>query len=367
MSSAIDRLVDAAIPEFYPALSVLFVSANTLQKLSILGEEKSIVIALFGEDDKAREPISLAKYKFSQKLKPFLSEAVRMARALLSEAHPQSLEEISAQLQRLPTIAPEAISPVAVSQVAALSDLITIEGLTAESLAYFMERYDHQPETLRNPDVIRQLSGPNLKLIEPRIQIAICSACHNFELIASTHPIRDQKCSVCNNQTLSIRLYAFDELYAKHKSQHKDLPLFIREYISRKAPRIRPTTFKETVVKGQSQGDIDVYVAESSTGFECKLFLNPTPEDSQIKTYVEEILGSIRKYIDSGVARVLVVTNLSEKDARRVYDMVVSKLKEEDILPNHIEVLPNSVEKLVNVLTREAQLATESLTSKQAE
>jgi hypothetical protein len=229
-----------------------------------------------------------------------------------------------------------------------------------------MERYEHQPEALRNPDVIRQLSGPNLKLIEPRMQIGICPACHNFELIASTHPIRDQKCSMCNNQGLSIRLYTFDELFAKHKSQHKDLPLFIKEYISRKAPRIKPATFKEIIVKGQSQAEIDVYVAESSTGFECKLFLNPTPEESQIKTYVDEILGSIRKYIDFGVARIFVVTNLSEKDARCVRDIIVSKLKEEGIVHGHVEVLSNSVEKLINVLTKEAHLATDSLMNKQA-
>jgi len=364
LSSAIDRLIDAAIPEFYRALSVLFVPVNSVEKLNILGEEKSIVITLNGEVGRAREAISLAKNKFPQRLRPFLSDAVQRARALLSEAHFRSYEEILAQL-RLGTIGPEAVSQVAVSQVATLSDRITIEGLTAASLDYFIERHEHQPEALRNLDVIRQLSEPNLKLIEPRMQIGICPNCHNFELVMSTHPVREEKCSICNKPNLSIRVYAFDKLFAKHKSQHKDLPLFIKGYISRRTSQAKPTTFKDIIVDGQKQGDVDVYIKKSSTGFECKLFLNPTPEQSQMDTYVDETLGSVSRYIHFGVKRIFVITNLSEKDAGRLHDAVLLKLKEQNIVPYHIEVLPNSVERLLKVLTEEAQLADKSSISKE--
>lgn len=360
LSSVIKKLVDVAIPEFYHALSMLFVSASSIQRVNVLGGEIPVVIELTGDVSKAREAMSFAKHKLLRKLHPFLLDATQQPQIILPQTQPDLLRKLLGELGKTDwsKMEPEVISRVAVSQVVVLSDLTVTEGNVAESLSHFIEKYDQQPSALRDKNTVRLLSGPKLRLIEPRMQIAVCPNCYNFELIVSTYVLRERKCPQCKNSQVAIRIYIFNDLYFKHKSKNKDLPLFIKEYLSQQAPRIRVHAFKKIrpVIEGKIQeGDIDVYIQESQTGFECKLFLNPTPEESQMRNYVDEVFEDIRKYIYDGVKRIVVVTNLSEKDAQSMSRRVLLKLKEANLSLDYFEALPDSVHKLLQLLVKEAE------------
>jgi len=145
-------------------------------------------------------------------------------------------------------------------------------------------------------------------------------------------------------------------MYFKHKSRNKDLPLFIKEYLSQLAPRIKVLNFKEIEVKIKEEtqkGEIDVYIQKNRIGFECKLFVNPTPIESQMRSYVNEVFEEIKKYLHYRVNRIVVVTNLSEKDAQSMKQRIISKLKEENLSADNFEVLPASIQKLLQLLKNE--------------
>ena len=138
------------------------------------------------------------------------------------------------------------------------------------------------------------------------------------------------------------------------------MPLFIAEYLSQLLPKIKVRTFvkiRPTIDGKIQEGDIDVYIKKSQTGFECKNFLNPTPAETQMRGYVDEVFEELGKYVCAGVKRVIVVTNLSEKDTQSMNEKVLLKLEEKNLSPDLFEVLSDSVQKLLILLESEAKQA----------
>lgn len=352
--SAIDSLVDAALPEFEKPLSILLVSNGHFPKFNILGKEEFCVIEAVGKTESAKEAILLAKNRLPKKINMQYADQLRHLGSVIEDSKSEvSLNKMVSKLRREDIVPPEIISRSAVSQALSLADPVLAQGLAAELMQDAIEKYRMQSQVLRNKELLKTLSASKFKILEHRLQISACPKCHNLEFVASAHPLKQHVCAECNRKDITLKIYALNQSYSIHKSRNKDLPLFICEYLRRKLPNQRVTSSKpiEVEIDGSiEKGDIDVCVEQKHVGIESKLFLNPTPIGDQLRNYTDEVLKDLKKYVHAGIRTLMAVTNLSEKDAKLLLEAVRLGLAKEGLEYDRLDVLPGSMVQLLRRL-----------------
>lgn len=341
----IDKLPDFVIPDYYDALGILFANRDWMPRfVDETGKERLAIIEVIrNNQDEAREAIQLALKKRQKYVKPSNntisainnSEVLQFAKKIFSGGMLGTMQLSSGIVSK---------------------DFI--EGVTADLLEQYLSKHQSQHSFFDNTKILNQLSNIKLKLIEPWLQASVCGKCHNFELLLSSYPKKAATCSQCERDMFTVRIYKIDASYERHKLENKDLPLFIKSYMTNKRPDIEVhVTYKMNKKEGSSiLGDIDVYIPIMKLGIECKLFVNPYPQGNQFDTYQGELSSIFLKYADYGLNRLIGITNLSQKDAANMERSLKLQLEKEGWGGTSVRIGHFSLENLLSVLDEELSL-----------
>lgn len=89
------------------------------------------------------------------------------------------------------------------------------------------------------------------------------------------------------------------------------------------------------------------------TGIECKLRSSESkPMDQQLRNYSDEILEDLKKYIQAGAKHLIVVTNLEESDALKMYHLLEPLIGSQC---ESLKVLHKSIPDLMQMISDEAE------------
>lgn len=334
----IQKLVDCAIPEFYDSLLLLFTNCDLIPRFSDGENENNLVIIQgvneLSQEDK--ETIHLAVKKWQNQIQHF------------NKAFEDISNEITEKLNTLPTL----IGHPSKLSINLLSKEI-VEAMTSDFITDCMSKYHVQSDLFDNPDVIRQLSK-KLGIIEPWSQASLCSKCEVFEILLSTLPEKETNCPRCNQPMKIIRVYKFNQELEKLKLENKDLPEFIKEYLS--SILLDNSITSSYPLGGIQGGDIDVYIPKTKTGIECKLFVHPQAEGKYLHSCISELIKSLKKYVESGKSeRLIAVINLDERYKEQIEEEIKKSLTEISIPFKEVKVVCYSVGSLLTTLDEEIQ------------
>jgi len=335
----IKKLTEFSIPEYFPALRILFASKDSMPQFpDETGTLHHTIIQFNHEPDiESIEAINLAFRKWQEMLE-FALQQTNMA-----ELQRKFYNVFSSAIN----------SPFAIAMNVVGTE--TAAGYASSLLHLCMSKFKDQNELFKNPEIIRQLSHPKLEIITPISQISVCGACHNFEILLSTYPKRDTTCSKCSRDVLTARIFKLNDDYEVHKTRNKDLPLFATHYISRKTSNNQAIcSFKISNRDNSSiEGDIDVYVPLTKTGMECKLYSSSDPQGGIFEGKKGEIATDFIKFGKFGIRRFIALTNLSESKAEELQKSLEKKLQAEGIHYDLIRIGYNSVKDLLSILDNE--------------
>ena len=236
-----------------------------------------------------------------------------------------------------------------------------IKGITANLLYHCVNRYAGQSDRF-NYELIRKLSRRECRIIEPWMQASFCKPCDHYELHYFSSTKKSIACHKCGGELPVIRIFRLDIGFEKHKFKHKDLPIFISKYILKRKPDadvVLSQKMKDS--NNKDLGDIDIYIPSTKTGIECKIFFNREPQGEQFENYENSVLNSLKNYSNmSNIERLIVITNLSEYNAKQLENELPSKLKEMGFNPRSIKVGYFSVVNLLNILNMEISMLTKN-------
>jgi hypothetical protein len=349
------QLVVFAKSEYKDGLNILFVNHRLLPQFKVIPDETVLgLIEVRGEVEEAEKSISLAKSKFSVNVFPWFFQNLSIIRDLIYSLLKQ-LENLAVELK--PEIQPELINrfitePISLTEPVSFSDKTLLEGIIAILLEYLISLWRKQCKDIKNVEqLIEHLS--RYGLIEPWLQVNVCTKCHGFGIISGSYPIGSTTCFKCNVQSTYARVYLFNKDFNQHKMRDKDLPLFISYYLQNilRSSSISVKSFKWF----GSDTEIDVSV-EDYTGIECKTYLREAPAGEEyIKSKSGELFDQLKKYHKVGIKRVIVVTSLPPEDSRHLEKDLMKKLENENIKFESLNVVPGIIDELIRTLDKEAE------------
>lgn len=227
-SDPIDRLTYAPVEYYEDALSILFVSHGRVPRINtVFGNERMVLIEVINNSIEACRTIKTALNIFQQ----YISDKLKSCDSVL-ETQPERVSEWAKSVSLLKGVNIRIAEDF--SQLFTLQDKTLKDGQIALMLDSVLSKYEQQSKDFATNNAIELLSDSKLRIIEPWEQAGVCHACNNFEHVIATHAWREPKCSKCDRDNLTVRIYALDEDFAKHKHTNKDLPLFIARLINRK-------------------------------------------------------------------------------------------------------------------------------------
>lgn len=216
------------------------------------------------------------------------------------------------------------------------------------------EDYENMIDGLRRLDVI-----------EPKLQVSLCSECMNYELTISRHPSSKETCPRCGTVLTTQTLYMFIGALGNIKSKNSDLPLFISSYLKFalasqilvENPEIYPKaeiTFStgSNGEKETSKVEVDVYIPSFNIGIECKTFEAPLAPmtTERANGIIGDLMKQLRKYVKAGVSSFFLITNLPEKNLGKIQQALEISLENAQLPLQDIKVVPGDVEKLLDFL-----------------
>ena len=330
----IQVLVEHTIPDFYNSLQILFVNYDMIPRFS--NETRKQIVIIEGVKtltDTEHETIRLITKKWKEQ-----TEDIKSKIATNEQEIAQLMSRFVNVLQN-PKKIPFAL----------LSKEI-IEGITSDLIEQCISEYRVQSDIFDKDKVIRQLN--KMEILEPWSQASVCGNCSILELLLSTFPRKDSFCSKCSQKMKTIRIYKFNENYEKIKSLNKDLPEFIKKYIQSKLSNISIDTSYQ--LGGNNGGDIDVYMPEFKTGYECKLFATPTVEGNSLKSRIGEIIDSFKKYIEKeNISRLAAITNLDPKYKQEIEKGIKAGLNRIPLPYSDLKIVCSSTDELMQFLDEE--------------
>lgn len=340
------RLVEIAKSRFRDCLNILFVNHRLLPVFTIFPNDSMLgLIDIHGPIEKAEESISLAKSKFSLRVIPTLMKDLSPINYWIKQ-----LGKMKTELK--PDILPELINRLITSQ---LTGPITFveknlgEGLVALLLENLMSLWRKQCRDIKNTRMlIERLSQRGL--IQPWLQINVCSRCQGFELVFGSYPLRESLCSKCNVQGIRTRVYLMSKRFNKYKMRDEDLPLFIYKYLQTMLPssiKVQPFKWFGT------DTEVDICV-EDVIGIETKTFLRDLPAGEEyMKGKTGKLIKKLKRYYEAGIKRVIVITSLPKGDSRLLEDDLMKRLENENIMFESVKVIPGIIDALLNALDSE--------------
>jgi hypothetical protein len=206
-----------------------------------------------------------------------------------------------------------------------------------------------------------------LKLIEPRLQIAICPDCQNYHILLSKTPTVDYKCPNCGEEWASVTLFTVVPPLNDIMKNNSDLPLFISSYLRYKIFSINPKVTTKIYplskqVVNDKIFDIDVYLPDYQTGIECKVFEDAYAHmtSSRLNSIVGSLIPQVQRYFDFGIQNVIIITNLVESSKNALEKLLKKRLAENDYLQS-VEILHKDIDMLIKWLDEKAQGVTDQI------
>jgi len=198
-----------------------------------------------------------------------------------------------------------------------------------------------------------------IEFIKPKLKVSLCPSCLNYEFSISNYSLVEETCPKCGSLWATQVLYVFDKAYNHIKSQNMDLPLFIssflRQQIGAQAPfsdfEIYPNA-RLTISEDEKQVEIDVLIPQFLSGIECKIFedaLAPMTA-SRVNGISGRLSKQIDSYIEAGMKRISVITNLTKDSAIKVQQNLQRKYDNQSNEKPYIAVFGGDVEDLLNFL-----------------
>lgn len=337
-NNIIQKLLDFTIPEFYDSLHILFTNCDLIPRLlDENGQQRIVVIEGVNElSENAKETVNVALKRWKEKTQT-IREKLEFDQTELEKWVKRLLDFIQ-NPQQIPAF---------------LLGKEMIEGLTADLISQCISKYQVQSNIFDKNGVMRQLSK-KIGLLEPWSQASVCGNCNIFELLLSSLPQKQTKCSRCEQDMSTVRIYKLNRDYEKLKLENRDLPEFIRAYLESKVPDCEiKSSFP---LKGEDGGDIDVYIPKTKTGIECKLFVNPQAEGKYLHSSISEVVKSFKKYVEyEGVKRLIAIVNLDERYHEEAEKEIKSKLANAKLSYDELIVVCFSITNLLTILSEEIQ------------
>lgn len=361
-STVVNKLLKATTESWTSALKILFTNAVSLPRFQVIPKGDVRCIIELSSDSRNSETYPKGVYEAVQLAKQELTETLSRLDEIrigdfVNSISPfmQEEEKIKQMVSEVPNVKKLLIELVN-KMGSVLFDKTLLDGWTAVILENLIQAHNQQPKDIKNHDVIQKLC--KLGLIEPRLQIGICSECINFEIIFSTFPNRPLVCTKCGRPNFSIKLYALVSEYNELKESNKlELPCFICEFIKRQSEsKVKPNPLK-LIAKNGIQQEVDVHISETKTGIECKLF--PHAEsftEADIRSQ-GDLFKQLVNYSKVGIRRAIVITNLPDKWAKELQRESIERLAKESVKFDDFFVLPSSAEELLSTLKRESKMA----------
>jgi len=210
-----------------------------------------------------------------------------------------------------------------------------------------------------------------LDVVEPILQISVCSKCANYQFTVSTCPAVRLACPKCGENWTTQTVYMFKGQLSKIKAENQDLPLFISGYLKHKTSftmifgetRIYPNAQIETQTPaGKETVEVDVYIPDFHIGIECKSYTNP--ETVMTKDRLHGMAGDIvenhvKKYAIAGIEHIFIITNLPENQGQKLEKAISSLLENQNVKLETIRVIPGRIEALLQFLNGLAETITQ--------
>lgn len=317
ISDTIERLANVPPSHYEKALAILFVNYAKMPTTNVpFSGDRMFLVAVINDNKESRGYVRTIHNEFENylidKFKPYADK--------IQQENVQSDYAVN-QLNQL--VKNFRIGTNDENNLFTIQDKFWRSGQTALRITLSLEKNDQQSISLTE-DCLEQLSRPELEILEQAEQLSVCSNCPNLEQIMVTQKWREPKCSKCNNDTFTVRLYTLNPDFEKHKRNNKDLPLFIAKRINRRVKNSAITSKKIEDFETNEKGDIDVYIEKLNMGIETKLWVSETkPTDEQIRAYSNNVQNDLEKYSKVGIKKLVVVTNLEKEDAERMYQNLI--------------------------------------------
>jgi len=264
----IERLLAASKSTSNVALNILLVNVHKLLSFDVFGGQEGLgIVRVKGPKAQINEYVSLAKSRFEMvEAAPFFEtlpsylEQLDSLKTLTTGVTPQQIRDLWLELFDFKTHA----------SVSVLQPRL-VEFISAAMLEALVSQSHSLPFCLQQPVVLDALQ--RLHLIHPYLEVALCSRCGHFSLLFGTFPIGGDKCSQCNNELMCAGIFLLDSTLCElKKDNNKDLALFIFKFLNNvSAGQI----LAEPSKRFPPDTEIDVYLGQSKTAIECRLYLNP--------------------------------------------------------------------------------------------
>ena len=303
----------------------------------INGVERRVMIEVLNENPDSIRTIKMAVTRYMNKINDYassdnfeLSTQTNIARASMNYAAIRKAAE-----QRFILLEPDLKA-----------------GIIALLLDTALTKFEEQGKSFLSGKAFKLLSSSDLRIIEPWEQASVCDICPNFEQVIAIHASRDPKCSRCGRDNLTVRIYTLDKCFETHKRYNKDLPLFISKLINRNRKCLAVTSKKLSDFNQDGvNGDVDVFIEKTNTGIECKSWiLEFKATDDQLRSYGDDIIIDLEKYIKVGITNLIVVTNLDEKDTSKLYTFLQKSIKGSY---TSLEIIPKSISSIIEMVSKQ--------------
>jgi len=348
-------LVDAAKSELVPALEVLFVNRRNTPKFVVFPQKEIfglIELECCAKDlQDSHELITLARSTFSGRIETPLPDYFGLPVNFRKEL---GLLGVELTPQRLPEIA-RMIREFEIKQPPTLFEKSTLDFYIALLLDSLLQMWRSQSDVFRDKKVIKSLQ--DLGLIEPRLQLSLCTRCHNFELLMGSQHLGVSKCLKCNKKRICVRIHVFREDLSELKKEDRDLPCFIFNYLKRFGARVSLFDWIGPDLEA------DIYLPDSDTNIESTttLWEKLAIDDEDVKRIagnlakrkIEDKLDVLRA---KGIKRVLFASNLSVDDSARLEKQITERLKAKDI-EIKVNIVPRDLKCFISKLDEEIDMA----------
>lgn len=345
----IAHLASCTIPSYYKPLQILLANRDWMPRfLDENGQERIVIIQISNMTDKALDAIHIAAKKWQE-----LTDSFRVQYAEDQSRIKALVERVATALIKEPSRFPASMLSRNITE--AITGNLFLEGLT---------RYAAQESFFDDDKMLEKLCNPQLNLIEPWFQAGVCGHCLNLELLLSSFPRKQSKCSICDRDMSIIRMYRLNPKFEIHKLKNKDLSLYVAAYIQQKKPDVtlevskkipRVASGDNTASSSDITTDIDVHLPLTKTGFESKLFVNSQPQGTQFDNNVAELVKNFEKYSQYGIERLIALTNLSEEQAKKMAEHVEAELKRKGVKYTTLKISHFSFENLISILEEELE------------
>jgi hypothetical protein len=260
--------------------------------------------------------------------------------------------------RKIPRLIEELLKPQIPSALFLPSDTLS-QGIIATYIGSLLALYAKQPEIIRDNAMVRSLL--RLGVLEPKLQITICTSCGHNHLSFGSFPHYEIQCPQCHREPHYARVHTLNKtLEGLKRSNENDLPTFVARYIQAESISVlNPANNKSF----PPDVELDVYMEESGCDIECRNLLRDhlAAGTADVKRFARGLFQQkIEKKAEvldrNGIKRIIFVTNLPHDDAARL-QKELDALAEASGRTYVLRVAGSEIPGLLKLLNEEIELA----------